>query len=304
MQMYILSPLYVLTLAVAAGFVAALFFLFRHSAERTQRDIVILLVAINIIQHIFKHQIYPHLNGKLFGMDNTVYNFCAALICFSPFLHFSKRNSAKEFICILGTISGGIALAVPFWFFGKTLNTPALISEYIRFYLCHVLLLTSSILPALWGRVRFRFTDEWKYGLYFIFLLCVILFNNTIFLITFAGGEIDLYPALMGYNAFGIMGPPPNVPTQKLLQIAEMLSFSCFLGGNGQLYTPILWYALPLYEGITIIACILGALFDRKDFVTGNKLLFRKPLPAPERPMLPKGIGSDKQTVRLLRAAA
>lgn len=287
MPMSFFSPLHIIVLLVAAGFLWGLYALFRNADGVTKRNLIISLMGLNLFQHFFKHLLYPHLWGTGFGLENTVYNFCASLIIFSPVFHFGKSGSARQFIAYLGTIAGSVALLVPYQFFGKTISTSYLILEFIRFYICHLLLIASSLLPVLWKRVRFRHTDFWKFGLYFIGLLCTILLNNVIVLLATGEGTENLYEALLRHNAIALMGPPhDNTPFEFVITISEHLTIPCFLGGDGKPYTPILWYAIPLWFGISVIAFLLGMIFDRKNFFDSFKPLGAK---RPLREVLPTG---------------
>lgn len=289
MDMNLFSPCYILTVFIAAGFVAAMFFLFRNKSETTKRNIIILLMAINIIQHFFKHYIYPHTFSTGLKLDNTAYNICAFLILFSPVLHFGKSDSARQFLAYAGAIAGAVAILVPFWFFGKTISSPEIVWEYIRFFVCHELLFASSLLTVLWRRVKFRHGDGWKFGLYFVGMLCAILLNNTVFLLMTDRTAADhLYQSLMSANAAGLMGPPSNnSPFNALIKVAEILSPSIFLGGGGKPYVPVLWYAIPLYYGITLIAIALGAITDRKNFTADFRAVFLRKGAPPIRKKLP-----------------
>lgn len=289
MTLQFFSFTHILILLVAAGIVLLLYFLFKNSEETTRRNFIILLMSLNIIQHFFKHILYPHIFAGGLHLDNTAYNICAFLILFSPLFHFGKSESARQYIAYVGTVSGALALIVPFWFFGKNIFAAGVIWEFIRFFLCHELLFVTSLLPVLWGRVRFRHGDGWKFGLYFIGMLCAILLNNTVFLLmTDTTAPDHLYQSLLAANPAGIMGPPAyNSPFNVLIKAVEALSPVVFLGGAGKVYTPILWYAIPLYYGITLIALALGAITDRKNFIADFRAVFLHKGTPPERNKLP-----------------
>ena len=264
MVLQVFSASHILILLITAGIIFAIYYPLRHAAEATKRNVIILLMALNILQHFFKHYIYPHIPANGLQLDNTACNICAFLILASPFMHLCKSRSARQYIAYVGTISGAVAILVPFWFFGRDIFAADVIWEFIRFYSCHALLFTTSLLPVLWGRVRFCHGDGWKFGLYFLGMLCVLLLNNTIFLLmidkTAAG---NLYERLLSANAGGFMGPPAyDSPYSVLVKIAEALSPAIFLGGAEGVYTPILWYMTPIYFLMTPVAYGLATLWQ------------------------------------------
>ena len=52
-----------------------------------------------------------------------------------------------------------------------------------------------------------------------------------------------------------------------LSNIISALSPNIFIGNaEGNVYIPILWYAIPMYIFITVLAFAIGALLDREGF--------------------------------------
>lgn len=296
MIMTFFSALHILTVLLEVGVVFVLYRLFRDRSAWAKRAVIIVLMSLNILQHFFKHFLYPHLTGIGFGLDNTLYNVCAFLILFSPLMHFGKSGSARQGIAYIGSIAGLVAVCFPFWFIGEDITAPEILSEYIRFWLCHMLLFASSVLPILWRGITFRYLDGWKFALYFLGMLCVLLLNNTIVLI--ATGEATpstLYGALLNHNPIGIMGPPEgNALFGALAEVVRVLTPPVFFGGGGKLFTPILWFAFPLGYAVTIAGTVLGMIADRANFVADMKLLFlRKGTPPARKRLTRRAYGYD-----------
>ncbi len=172
------------------------------------------------------------------------------------------RGALRDFIAYVGTAAGAVALAVPYWFVGYSIVS----WEFLRFYTCHILLLLTSLLPLLLGRHKLSFRHFWKIGFCFIGALVGIFLNQ--FAVYSAMGTAqtpaDLYTLV--YNNNPVWMCHPNARFVFLTRIISFLTPSCFLGGEGKLYTPILWYAVPLYVGITGIAFLMGMLVDRAGF--------------------------------------
>lgn len=207
MVMNILSATHILTVLAEFGAIFLLYCAFRDRSAWAKRAVIIILIALNILQHFLKSYIYPHMFGNGFGLENTAYNVCAFLILLSPFLHFGKSPSARQFLAFVGSISGCIAVIVPFWFFGKDITEPAILSEFIRFWLCHTMLCASSILPVLWGEVKFNHLDAWKFPFFFLGMLCALLLNDTIVLI--ATGDATAATGNCTRPSFGTLFPSP-----------------------------------------------------------------------------------------------
>ena len=273
MKMFYGSLLYILSICVALAVMAGLFFLLRRRSVKTQKIVVFSLMLINILQHLFKSFIYPQYAGDGFTMVNTAYNMCALLILLSPFVYFSRSNFWKDFTFYVGTVAGLIAIAVPIWFIGKDITELGF--EYIRFYFCHILLFLSSGLTLLLGHHRPSYRCFPKIGIAFLLSLLIILLNDALCVILgLASGHEphDLYNTLRALNPCWSMGPPANGSFAPVVSLIHALSPAFLCGKNATgLYAPILWYAIPLYIGITLVAFPVCVLTDRKNFLSDVK---------------------------------
>lgn len=295
-MMYFFSPYHLLPVFAELGFVFVLYVCFRGRSAWAKRAVIIVLMALNIAQHFLKHYIYPHILTQTFALDNTLYNVCAYLILLSPFMHFGKSPSARQFIACVGSVAGSIAVIVPFWFFGKDLSEPAILSEYLRFWVCHALLCASSVLPILWHGVTFNYLDVWKLPFHFLGMLCVLLLNDTVVLIGSGSAAAEtLYARLAALNPIGIMGPPNNnFPFPALISAVVALTPSVFLGGNGKPFTPILWYAFPLSVALIVVGILVEMVLDRRNFFADMRLLFlRKGTPPVRKRLTRRDYGVD-----------
>ena len=110
--------------------------------------------------------------------------------------------------------------------------------------------------------VKFERKNFWKIGLWFFAMLCIILVNDVLFICMglSTGSAEALYETLYTLNPLGIIHPPENAGA--LLKILSYLSPSIFLGAKSGVYVPILWYMLPAYVAITLLAYGLGTLWE------------------------------------------
>ena len=73
------------------------------------------------------------------------------------------------------------------------------------------------------------------------------------------------------------MGPTERYPL--LASLFESCSPTFLLKSPSHGYAPVLWYALPFYILITIIAFLVGALLDRDNFLGRmSKSIVKSPL--------------------------
>ena len=261
-----------LTILAAAGFIAIFYFTLKNRSSSAKEMAVYILMGINLTQHFYKSFFWPHVWGSGFGIINTAYNVCAILIISSPLIFVSRSPVLKQYIAYVGTIGPAVSMLVPYWFIGSTM----LQWEYLRFWTCHTLLLATSLLPALWGMVKFNFRDGWKFGFVFLAMLSLILLNDTVFLLILgAATKKTLYDTLLAYNPLWTMAPQGGI--EQFKAVFEALSLPFLLETESHPYIPILWYAIPMYLLITLAGYILGAITDRKRVFGQSRHMIEKP---------------------------
>lgn len=276
MLIYYGSFAYFIYIFLALGFCALMYFLFRKKSDFAKRALVLSLSSINLLQHLFKSLIYPQYRGDGFSYLGSAYNMCAFLIIISPFVMLSGSSLMRDFITFIGTVAGAIAIIVPFWFIGQS----AFQWEAYRFYICHTLLFSSSLLPSILGLHKLKFKNFAKIGFVFLLALAVILVNDIVFISLglYPGRDINnLFGSLSDLNPCWCMHPPAIF--RWLSDIICALSPKIFLSSGQKPYTPILWYALPMYVFITVIAFIISAICDKdgfSEFLSKSKSIFIK----------------------------
>lgn len=270
MTLSFLSPSYFLCLAIVVLFLVGVFFLFRKSSQRTKKAVLLVLMLLNVGQHLLKCFVWPHLYGTGFGLSNTAYNVCATLILASPFVLFFGKGAIRDAMVYIGTAGPMLAMVVPYWFQGQ----PLFQWEVLRFYFCHVLLVATSLLPALWGVYRLSYKRALLVPLFFFLVLIVIVLNHIIcYALGLWGEGTDLFAGLYELNPCWLMHPAPPAGFEWAQAALEALTPSVFLGNGTRPYTPLLWYFIPMYLLLSLVAFLLGILFDRKHFAADCKKL-------------------------------
>lgn len=249
--MQLFDALHMSSLLLIALLFFGLFFLFRRRSARAKYIVLGVIMGVNLLQHLFKFWVWPHMRTGEFGVAETAYNVCAFMILCSPYVIYGKHPLLKQFHFYIGVFSGFCAPLIPIWFIGKSIFT----WEFLRFYTCHVLLFLTAALHAAWGFVEFRMKDGWKFGLYALAALGLILANNALTL-TLLGYEGEAFvEALYSYNPVIMMGPVNGTLPAKLL---AAITPSFFRLASGR-YIPILWYAVPVYLMFTVLGYAFGA---------------------------------------------
>jgi hypothetical protein len=199
---------------------------------------------------------------------------CALLILLSPLAFFIKLSPLRDFIYFIGTSAGVVALLVPYWNIGDD----ALSGEFVRFFICHMVLLASSILPLLFGHHKASWRRFAFLGISFFAAIGLILLNDALMI------RIGLYPGFSGENiweglkaANPIWSFSPPESFSFVIKIVDVFTPDFLMGDkSGKNLVPVLWYFIPLYLFISLAAFAIFALCDRENFTRDFGLIKAK----------------------------
>lgn len=257
---YVISVLFIL---LCAGMAWAVL---RHRSVKTQRIVILCIMLLNVFQHFMKPFIYPLYANTGFSHVVTAYNVCAFMIIISPAVYLWGNRLLRNFLCIVGTAAGIGTIIFPVWYIGTDVSD--LWPSYVRYYICHGLLFLSSLLTMLLNHHRPSYKEFWHVGLGFLMDLFVVLVNNVIFIsagLYLQADSQDIYGSLWIDNPCLLMGPSEAL--SWIADISRIFTPDVFLGNNpAGRYAPILWYAVPVYLGISIICMLLFCAIDHKNF--------------------------------------
>lgn len=275
--MYYGSKVYIASLGGLLLCGVAAWLVLRRCSAKTQRIAIFVIMILNVLQHFLKPFLYPQYAGQGFSYNMTAYNMCALLILLAPVAYLCRSRFLRTFVLSVGPIAGLAAIAFPVWFIGHPVW--ALGWHYGRFYICHALLFLSTALPQALGHHKPAYKEFWQVGLAFLLGLCVILINDVLLICAGIYPKIDqisgIYNLLLETNTCLMMGPGDGMPW--LVDLIRVFSPSIFMGNNpaGQ-YVPILWYAIPLYLGISVAALLTFSVLDRKNLAADIRALRAK----------------------------
>ena len=244
------------------GATVGLYFLLRKRSERTKKAVLLAMMAVNLLQHFLKRFLYPQYWGTDFDVRlSTAYNLCALLIIIAPFVMRGKNSVWKDFLVLFGTNAGVVTMAVPYWYIGQTIWQ----WDVFRYYFCHGLLSSGSLLMALLGLHKLSWRNAWKMPFLFFFSLILVCFNDIV-LYAVQGAQGNLWDVLYAYNPCWLFHPIEQF--DWLIPVIDFFTPDLFMGNlaTGEPFTPLLWYFIPMYLLIAVLAFIIEGLADRKRF--------------------------------------
>lgn len=265
---------HVASILFALSLCAALFFLLRGKSRKMQKTVIYAVMALNVFQHLLKTLIYPQYEGLGFTSLSTAYNMCATLILLSPLAMLINFRPLKNFVFYIGSVAGFIVILVPYWSIGKPVTDP----DFIRSFICHTMLFISSMLPLLLGIHKPSYKCAFELGIGFLFAILIIILNDALCILLgiYPGIEgLTLADALYRISPVWSFGPPEEF--SWVVRLVDIFSPDAFTGNGGKTpLVPLLWYAIPLYVGITLIALPICIAADYKNFKADLGKIFTK----------------------------
>ena len=178
--MHIFSLTHFTYLAICSIIVIAYYFIFKNKSKKIQNIALLTPLILAFIVHFLKPLIpvyRENLPESLMAI--TLESICAISTVAFPFIYISKNKALKDYMVVLGTISGFLTLLVP----AQALNIGIVNIEVIRFFFAHLVIFMIPLLMYLFN--IHKPTKHWiKHTLIFLVISLIILTINT-FLFTY-----------------------------------------------------------------------------------------------------------------------
>ena len=240
--------------------IAIFYLILRKRSLKTQKTVILILIFLNVIQHLFK----PFIWYKLYPLEtydirnSTFCNVCATSILLSPFMFLGKNEAFKDTGFYLG-ILGGIG---SLWFISYLYGYSILSIDFIRYFTTHAILMTTSALPVLLGIQKLKMKNFWKVGLFFLGYETLVFLDNFI-IVAFKNGFDwkSAYQLVYNENQLYIMhAPSTEIFNSKLLQ---QLHIKYVIDDGTCFYIPVIWSAPALYPFFCGVASLTTFVFSK-----------------------------------------
>ena len=239
--------------------IVGLYFLLRKRNPKTQWIVILVLIILNVIQHIFKAWVwYPMYHGKFNFRAISFYNVCACLILLSPVVFLCKNKVLKDSMFFLGALSGIMSL----WFITTIYGVSILSVEFIRYFTCHAILMATSTLPVFLGLHTLNIKNFWKVGLLFFAVEAIVIIDNmSIYLVQSKFDWVASYQKAYKANEIFIY----HAADQSFFKntFARNWKIKYVIDDGTCFYIPILWSAPVVYPVITGLVWLLMKLFTK-----------------------------------------
>ena len=275
---------YFVTIALFIGILIGVAFLASKLKQKTVYWLIFGIYAFNFLLHFLKltfpanMDIFPKSLAKIFPV-----NLCAVLMIASPFLYLSKWKIGRDYLCIIGFVSGLLALAfragdsTSHFDFG-TLDG---FLEGSRYLLSHFLLMVASILMLNSGIHVLSYKRAYALPLLFMAASAlnagsaIYLFYKGYIGIVDANGHLTQWGTKEGWMALiyrnsgwgnegFAFGPDPKSDVALLWLYRIMIPYLQTYRYQGLIYfTPVIWEAIPLYLVIYPLTTLFCLCFPK-----------------------------------------
>lgn len=246
----------------------SLYFILKRFQKETQYKVLLGLAFANFALHFLKLLFKPYCDdmpGQIRFI--TFCNICAITTMLMPWVYLYRRNKTlNNYIYFIGVVGGLGAILFPTEAIGKSPFT----FDTIRFYICHISLITIPILMAKFKIFEPDYKKAWTIPIFFI-AIEIVIFLNEIFLIKV--GLVDstwteFFDRDVRNTSF-VFGPGSSFDgIAKIITVfvPKFLKTNIFnIEGLTTFYFPILWLVIPAFIYLPIVGLILEMPFVYKD---------------------------------------
>lgn len=232
-----------ISILLPIAMIVACYFILRNRSQKTQKIVILVLILLNVLQHLLKPWVwYPLFHGVFNIRSISFYNVCATMILLSPVVFLCKSKGLKDALFFLGNLGGIMSL----WFITIEYGVNILTVEFSRYFLCHAILMMTSTLPVLLGLHTLSLRNFWKVGLCFLALEAIVFVDNFIIYLFRNGFDWGkTYNQVYTENEIFIC----HAADQDFLKNTFLRDFhpKYVIDDGTCFYIPILWSAWAIY---------------------------------------------------------
>lgn len=254
---------YFMYIFIAVAIFLALLFGLRKAGKKVIFWVLFGILAFNFCLHFLKLAFLPYRDGLPSTIRKVTFeNICAVSTLIFPFLYLSKKNTARDYMFYLGTISGILACFVP----TEALGQSPFIFDTIRFYICHIILWVVPLTMVILREHKLDYHRIWRAPTIFLCVECVILVNEVILMsVGFVEGTLETLLSAEHRNNSFVFGVTPDFEAVAGFFLVFVPKFLRVRPLTGEaMYWPVLWMVIPVYVYFSIIFFLMSLYWEHK----------------------------------------
>jgi len=253
-----------------------IYILLKNKSYKTKYLTLFLLVLSAFILHFLK--LYLIADYKESFPSSITYasfeNICAVNAIIFPFLYLSKNKVLKDYMIIIGIISGLIAFVIPPDGLGRFIYDPLV----IRFYYSHFIIF---LVPFLMFKLKLHvveYKNLFKVMLILFLVLTSILLNEFILnMLGIVNATFQDYQSGNFRNTAFVFGIPEFlIPAKPFMNFLTPKIFLYHPITKEEMHWPLIWLITPLLIGTITLGTLLYLVFNRENTIKTINSLFNK----------------------------
>ncbi len=253
---------YFMYIILAILLITGLYFLLRKKNEQTVKYVLFGILMFNFVLHFLKLAFPPYVNSLPESVHkSSLENICAASTVLFPFFFLiPKKTVIHDYIYFIGFMGGLLALIYP----TEALGEKWYAFDTVRFYFCHIILLSVPILSALLGYHKPKLKRCWAMPLFFLAHETVIMLNEIVLIkIGIIDATLESFLSRASRNNSFVHGPTPDMDGVGRFLTAlcpEIFKKDIFgINGGVDFYWPVVWLIIPAFVYFIPIYLIIAA---------------------------------------------
>lgn len=258
---------YFSTIIFTVVLIISIYLFLKNKSKIYQFRFLLIWAFLGFLLHFLKQFVYMDIN-KL--SSSTAENICAVSTLFFPFIMLIKKKSAwHDFMFLIGMLGGLAALVYP----TEAMNRDLFSFEPMRFYFCHISILSIPLLLALLNIRKPDIKNWWIMPLCFLGYLTIIFLNSA--LVSFTGMEkvegFSAYELFLDRNLLNnsfVFGPTDDMGgVGKFIGNLTLpfMRYDLFNLVEGDLfYWPVIWLLIPSYILFVPLYMVFSLPFNLK----------------------------------------
>lgn len=180
---------YFIYLIICALICVGFYFLFRNKSKKTQYIAILTPMVISLVIHFLKLLTPVYRNELPYSIISiTPETICAISTLAFPFIFLSKSKILKDYMVVVGVVSGFLTLIIP----GEALGFHPLDIEALRFYFAHLVIFMCPLFTYIF---KFHKLEKgWiKHTLLLLLLVIIIMMcDNILFTFILKGHDAGM----------------------------------------------------------------------------------------------------------------
>ena len=272
---------YFLYIAIMVALTAVLNLLFKKRSTATKTKVLFMLLLSAFALHFLKIVMVERYQSDLpqSWRYASLENICAVSVVVFPWIFISKSTRLKDYMVIVGTLSGLAAFLIPTEGLGKQ----PFEAGVIRFYYSHFIIFVVPFLMARWKIHRISLKRVFVLPFLVYGVMTLVLANEFVLnAIGIVDGSFELYRTAEYRNSAFVFGIPEILSDFKPFVYA--LTPKVFLSDpvtGAAVHWPVIWAVVPLYIYGIALATVTCFVFEPSASRADLRSLFQKPVPLP-----------------------